>query len=96
MNDTTQGPVRSNQEPIGTLTAIPQGTLLFPKAPFTATVGPATIKAFPGEGFWVTNSSVNQRQTGIAMIARSGSRIGWPFSLVDARNLFDVNVEAGR
>lgn len=64
----------------------PQGTLLWPIEPFTATVGNRTIKAFPGQGFWVTNTQMSQQITGFVEIARSGKNMahamGYSFEMV--------------
>ena len=55
----------------------PQGCLLTPKTP----VALGRTNANPGQTFWVTNTTVEQSNTGIVRIARSGRNAGFAIPL---------------
>jgi hypothetical protein len=70
------------------MTTYPQGSLLWPKEPFQFKLDQSTVKALPGQSFWVTNSQLNQSQSNVVYVARMKQKVGYPFSLADAEKFF--------
>jgi hypothetical protein len=69
---------------------ISQGTLLWPKTPFTfKNESNRMIHIHCGQSFWVTNTKLDQETTKIIKIARSNSKVSYNFKIEDVRALFD-------
>lgn len=69
---------------------IPQGSLLWPRETFQFKNGKATVTMSPGQSVWVTNSGIDQNNTGIIKLARSGKGSGyaWNFTASDVKKYF--------
>jgi hypothetical protein len=66
-----------------------QGSLLFPREPIAwKSESNRTIRANPGQSFWVVTPSYEQTRDNAVEIARSGQKTGHRFTLADAEKYF--------
>jgi hypothetical protein len=74
---------------------IKQGSLLFPKIPvsFGGTNG-RMVNLACGQSVWVANSQLDQQNTGIVKLARSGRNAGaaWNFDAADVEKHFTLPI----